>query len=245
MVVNLTATPSVSAKAFLAFDLLSGEVIISERQTDVLPIASITKLLTAATVLRHSDRDEIVSVLATDVATEGRAGRLSAGDTYSRYELLFPLLLESSNDAAAVLERVTDGEIVSEMNDYAAELGASTLTMTDASGLSAANRASAEDLMRVTRQLFRVAPHVFDITQLNKRVGETVVWLNNSPLLTTDYQGGKHGYTEAAGRTAVALYTETFGSEERIIGYVVLGSDNLSRDVRLLRDHIQTHVSFQ
>jgi D-alanyl-D-alanine carboxypeptidase len=237
--------PELSAEAFAVFDPETGKVIAASNSDTVLPIASVTKLLTAATVLRTVDAATSYTVEEVDVAAHGRAGRLTSGETYDAYELLFPLLLESSNDAAAVYERATGRDIVRRMNGYAKELGAHTLVVADASGLSDANRASVRDLVSLASVLYTKEPHVFDISRLSKRAGPYVGWSNNSPVLDATYRGGKHGFTEAAGRTLVAMFAESFTSGEKTVGYVLLGSDDLKADMKLLREYVAASVTLK
>lgn len=241
-VVATDTMPVLAATAYAVFEVETGKVIGAFNSAAVLPIASVTKLLTAATVLRTVEADAEYTVAAEDVATLGRAGRLAAGQVYPVYELLFPLLLESSNDAAKVVERETNGDIVRRMNAYAKELGAKSLTVVDASGLSAANQASVNDLLILARAFYSDLPHLFDITKLSKRAGPYVGWSNNSPVLTREYRGGKHGYTEAAGRTIVALFEEEIAGETRVFGYIILGSSDLGADVATLRSFVKKQV---
>ena len=243
--VVLDAAPTLPVTSYLIFDVETGKIVASQDSDVVAPIASVTKLLTAATVLRTVSLDDTYTVTTTDTNAYGRAGRLGVGETYTARELLFPLLLESSNDAAAVFERETQGDIIRRMNGYAAELGASTVVVADASGLSDRNKASARDLAHLTSTLYRLEPHIFDIARLSKQAGPYAGWQNNSPVFSPEYRGGKHGYTEAANRTLVALFEESFLADSRVIGYVILGSNDLARDTALLRDFVTTSVTLE
>jgi D-alanyl-D-alanine carboxypeptidase len=212
-----------SAYAYGVFDLKTGEVLYGENIDEPLPIASVTKLFTAATALEKTSPDTIISITDEDVATYGRAGNLKAGDNLSVYEILFPLLLESSNDAATAIER-TVGDIA-----FADRV------LADASGLASANQASVVELSRGVRDLYERQPHIFDITRLSKRVGEGSGWINNSPVFDLPgYVGGKHGYTDEAGRTLVALFVES-DLDDRVLGYVILNSTDVLTDVQKLR----------
>lgn len=231
-VVTKMVTPAVSAKAYTVFDVTTGEILLSKDADEELPIASVTKLFTAAAALELSPDEEVV-VSAADVATEGRAGKLEAGDEYSVHELLFPLLLESSNDAAAALSRVTGPVAVG------------SHPLADTSGLSDANIASARELATAVRELYFTKPHLFDITKLSQKVGEYTGWINNSPVRDLPgYQGGKHGYTVAAGRTLAAIFSED-ALQGRTVGYIVLGSDDVRSDVELLRASVEEAVRLQ
>lgn len=238
--------PAVSVKSFAIFDANSGEIITSQKGELVLPIASITKIFTAAVVLNSGEESEKVTITEADVAAIGRAGRLAAGQVYTTYDLVFPLLLESSNDAAAAIDRVLTGGVVARVRTMLDKFGAAKTKIVDSSGLADQNQSSAHELAYLAAALRREEPHLFDITKLSRRVTAEVVWTNNSPLQHDAYLGGKHGFTEAAQRTAVVFYKETLtGGISREIGYVVLGSEDLASDVSRLRDFVETAVVYQ
>lgn len=237
--------PRVSASAFAVFDVTTGKVFASRAADQTLPIASITKLATAAALMDTADTEAVVTIREVDVAAEGRAGKLAIGEEYTVRELLFPLLLESSNDAAAALERVKAGELTTHMTEVADAAGMNDTVFADASGLSDRNVSTTEDLQRFLTYLASEYPHVLDITQLTSYVGEYSTLVNNSPVLDDAYVGGKHGFTEAAGRTLAALYTEEVGGVEHTFGYVLLGSDDLRADTAALRAFVRDSVRFE
>lgn len=225
-VVRLEFEPILSAKAYAVIDIDTGEIIASNNANTVLPIASVTKLFTAASALKASQLDEEVEVTAADVASEGRAGKLAAGQTYTLRELLFPLLLESSNDAAAVFERLLPLDLF---------VGVS---LADASGLSAQNTATAEGLALAVKDLYQHQSQLFDITSLTQYISKETGWINNSPVRDLPgYLGGKHGYTEASNRTLVAIFSEP-ELANRELGYVILGSENVRADLLVLRSSL-------
>lgn len=232
-VIRVAKIPEVhtSAKAYSVIDIKTGNVILSHNADQALPIASVTKLFTAAAL--ESASNETVVITADDVANEGRSGKLEVGQTYNAHELMFPLLLESSNDAAAALER-TIGEVT---------LAGQTLT--DASGLSSANAAPASVVASEMRRVFLDHPHVFDVTKLKQYVGKYTGWVNNSPVRDLPgYQGGKHGYTVAAGKTLAAVFSEEVLGE-RPFGYVILGSEDIVADTLALREAVQRSVRIE
>ncbi len=231
---RLTSVPAVpvTATAYSVIDMETGKIVFSHNAEKVLPIASVTKLFTAA-VVQEASPEVAVIITAEDVATEGRAGKLEVGQTYQAQQLLFPLLLESSNDAATALERSVGPALLD------------GVPLADASGLSANNRASATALASELRSLYLSQRHIFDITRLKQYVGEYTGWVNNSPVHDLPgYQGGKHGYTAAAGKTLAAVFQETTVSD-REFGYVILGSQDLRADTLALREAVAESVSFQ
>lgn len=230
--VEAVVTLPVTAVAYSVIDIESGVVVLEHNADQLLPIASVTKLFTAATVDMLSSA-AVITITAADVATEGRAGKLQVGQSYTARELLFPLLLESSNDAAAALER---------------NLGEVTLAgqiLADASGLSSANTASAAVLASELRNVYLNHPRVFDITRLRQYVGAYTGWVNNSPVHDLPgYQGGKHGYTEAASKTLAAVFAES-SLHDRKFGYVILGSQDIKADTNALRAMVERSVHLE
>ncbi len=236
---------NISALAYAVFDVESGEILLAENEKQVLPIASVTKLFTTAALLESYDLTKVGTITNKDVDTYGQAGRLVAGNKYRYHELLFPLLLESSNDAAAFFERETKGQVIVTMNELAKKIGAQDTVLFDASGLSDNNVSTVSDLVTFLGYLSREQKHVLDITRLRQYVGPYSGLLNNNPIIDKDFLGGKHGYTIAANRTLVALFNEEFGTTSRGVGYILLSSNNLVSDVTILRDFVTNSVTFE
>ena len=237
--------PNVSAKSFFVFDMETGKKIGAKNENTVLPIASVSKLITAALVLQQKNIDATTSIKESDIETEGRAGKLKVTEVYSFRELLFPLLLESSNDAATALLR-SDSHLLQKMNDFTHRLGLKNSHFEDTSGLSDKNVSTAFELSVILRNLFTTEPHLFDITRLTQYIGTYTGWGNNNPLVQQDgYQGGKHGYTALADRTAVAVFKEDSNGHIRTFGYVLLKSDTVLEDIKILRAEVREKVRFQ
>lgn len=236
---------AVDASAWLIFDVATGEELASVGAAEQLPIASVTKLATAAMVRLHNDMQATITIAYSDTLEEGRAGKLQAGEVYTAQELLFPLLLESSNDAAVALARF-DEEALERMNELATELELPNTTFTDTSGLSAGNVSTPAELAVLTAHIYHTQPFIFDITRISEYFSAENGWYNNSPFITDpDYRGGKHGFTYEANRTAVAFFTEQFAGGERLVGYVLLGSDDLGADMQALRAFVAGQVRFE
>jgi len=237
--------PTLSSQAVKIFDQATGQVLFAKNAEEVLPIASITKLFTAYSVLKTLPLTAEYEVTESDVAAYGRAGRLASGQVYSVRELLFPLLLESSNDAAAVYERETNDEVVRNAQELLEGLGVKDTTLVDASGLSPRNLSTASDIALASSLIYVDEPHLFDITRLKSQGGRYVSWANNDPVIGPDFKGGKHGYTDAAGRTIVAFFEEEVEGTSKNIGYVLLGSADLAEDIKKAREFIKESVRLQ
>ena len=138
----------------LVLDAQTGEVVINKNSDAVVPIASITKLMTAMVILdRGLELEQRVVVSRADIdAIKGTRSRLRTGSSLTRDELLLLALMASENRAAAALGRTYPGGMeafVAAMNEKAAQLGMSDSRFVEPTGLSPANVASARDLAKL------------------------------------------------------------------------------------------------
>lgn len=245
--VDVAQLPPVTAAAWGVFDTKTGELLVGQHHDTPRPVASLTKLMTAE---RAAAEDLLLATTTLSyraVATSGRAGRLLAGETLSVHELLFPLLIESSNDAAeAIAEHAGREAFVTAMNIRAAQLGMIHTRYGDPSGLSSENVSTVTDLARLVAHLAAAQPHLLDITRLGQYVGTAHTWRNVNPIASDRaFRGGKHGYTDEANRTLAAIITEAFEAGERDLTFVLLGSDDLVADTEALRTLVRTAVTYR
>lgn len=238
----------VSADAWVLFDAETGEVLAGKETEKVLPIASVTKLITAETALNNAyNLDATTTISWRATATEGTTGKLSTNEKIQARELLFPLLLESSNDAAeAIAEHVTRDVFISDMNKRVAILGMTHTMLQDPSGLSPKNVSTVSDLRILLQHLYENHRHILDITRLTTFVGAKHVWQNNDPVFSSNgFIGGKQGFTNEAGRTFGGVFEERFSTDiVRPIGLIILGSDQMLSDITTLREALHTNVDF-
>ena len=151
---GLRSTPdplSLKSSVALVVDQDTDEVLFSKNPNAVLPIASITKLMTALVVTEaQQPLDQLLTVTQADVDTEkGSHSRLRVGTQLTRGEMLHLALMSSENRAAHALGRNYPGGLpsfVNEMNRKAQQLGMTDTRYVDPTGLSSANQSSARDL---------------------------------------------------------------------------------------------------
>lgn len=203
---------SVSANAaFLC--TAGGQVLYAKREDAMLPMASITKVMTAMVVIESvKDLDRTVKVSRSAVGIEGSSMYLKEGDTVSVKGLLYALMLSSANDAAVALAIETAGStdsFVSLMNEKAQTLGMISTSFTDPHGLGGKDHyTTARDyalLMSyaVSDPVFKEISGTFSV---NVSVNGIERSLYNHNRLLRSYKGmvcGKTGYTSASGRTLV------------------------------------------
>lgn len=135
----------------LVMDQETNEVLLSKNDHAVLPIASLTKLMTGFIISQaRLPMDEMITITQDDVDTEKHSGsRLTVGATLTRREMLHLALMSSENRAAHALGRTYPGGVaafVSQMNLKARLLGMTDTRYVEPTGLSSKNQSSAHDL---------------------------------------------------------------------------------------------------
>jgi serine-type D-Ala-D-Ala endopeptidase (penicillin-binding protein 7) len=143
----------------LVTDQATGEVLFTKNAQAVLPIASITKVMTAMVVLESGQSmAEPITITQADVDTEkGSRSRLRVGTTLSRQDALHLALMNSENRAAHALGRTYPGGVdaaVAAMNAKARLLGMSKSSFADPTGLSSRNVSTAEDLTKLMQAAY-------------------------------------------------------------------------------------------
>ena len=198
----------------LVVDQDSGEVLFSKNESAVLPIASLTKLMTGLVIAdANLPMDEMITITRDDVDTyKGSRSRLAVGTTLSRGELMHLSLMSSENRAAHALGRTFPGgmqQFVKLMNSKAQELGMKDTRYVEPTGLLSWNQSSARDLATlvsvayqrpILRELSTSPSHELD-------VGRRTLQYNNSNRLirNPEWEIGlqKTGYISEAGRCLV------------------------------------------
>ncbi len=231
---NYTNQPSVSARAALVMDAQTGEVLYSKNSNRALPIASITKLMTAVvTSDARLNMNEKITLQQGDFSCSGcksSSSTLRVGDTMNRAEVLLFALMKSENPAASALARTYPGgrsAFYAAMNKKAKALGMNSTHYVESTGLHPGNVSSARDLgilvnvasqYGVIRQ-FSTTPH-YDFN-----LGYRVLPSNNTNALVRN--GGyninisKTGFINEAGR-CVVMHTTL---NNRPVAVILLGPD--------------------
>jgi serine-type D-Ala-D-Ala carboxypeptidase (penicillin-binding protein 5/6) len=219
-------------RAGLVFDLSSGEVLWQLGARRTLPIASLTKIMTALLVAERTRPGERVRITqaALDYSGSG-VGLLPKGRRVRLEALLNGLLIVSGNDAAialAVHMAGSEARFVRQMNARAADLGLRCTHFASAHGLEDGNRSCARDLAVLTRlamrreRIRRVARTEYAELPFPIKGGKLYLSGHN-PLMRLGYPGAiglKTGYTQAAGRCFVGVARQG----RRTLGVVLLGS---------------------
>lgn len=244
--------PPLDLEAKAAYSLRVGvtgreKILYRDNENESYPIASLTKLMTAAIVLENPkiyglDHSIIISPEASGQYDVPVYGNLFTGESYTVDELLHLMLLYSSNDAAwALSEAMGQAEFVTAMNLKGKELGFARFEFYNSSGLDRedglTNYASAADLMVLAKYILKNHPEIFDYSikpgpyMTENGISSLKLWDGN--LLV----GGKTGFTERAGGCMVVVFRD--GGGRQFIN-IVLGA--VSPETRV--EQMQKMINF-
>lgn len=229
------------------------EVLLSKNDHAVLPIASLTKLMTGLIISQaHLSMDEPITITASDIDTEKNSrSRLAVGTTLTRQEMLHLALMSSENRAAHALGRTYPGGMgvfVRQMNLKARLLGMGDTRYVEPTGLSSLNQSSARDLA-VLANVAHSDPLLRSFTTspgYEIEVGQRTLQYNNTNRLvknpTWDIGLQKTGYISEAGRCLV-MQAEISG--RKLIMVFLDSSGKLSRlaDAERVRTWLESRAT--
>jgi serine-type D-Ala-D-Ala carboxypeptidase (penicillin-binding protein 5/6) len=229
----------------LMFDVDTGRVLWRRDPTRILPIASLTKMMTALVAVDRIPAGGKVRVTKQALAYQGSGvGLLPLGKSIAVRTMLYGLLLPSGNDAAIAIAQRAAGTVrafVAAMNQRAHAMGLLCTQFSSPSGFSdQGNHSCATDLAAVARAVLR-QPRLATIVRSRQAVlpfpikGGKIYLNNNNPLLRLRYPGTtgvKTGYTDAAGRCLVA----TARRRGHRLGVVLLNSPDTGTQATKLLD---------
>jgi D-alanyl-D-alanine carboxypeptidase len=235
--------PHVPLRAGLLFDVGSGKVLWGRGVSNALPIASLTKMMTALVVAQHTRPDAPVLITHDALHYAGSGvGLLPLGKHIPVETLLYGLLLPSGNDAAnALADHVahTRANFIAMMNAQATRMGLRCTHFDSVSGIvDQGNYSCASDLATIAHALL-LQPRLAKVVGSRSAAlpfpikGGKLYLYNNNPLLLSRYpgiDGVKTGYTQVAGACLVA----TARRGHTWFGVVLLHSNNPAVQARNL-----------
>jgi len=237
-----SAGSKVLAPSFVALDASTGAVLAARGERIRRPIASLTKVMTALTVIERGDLEGRITVTPAATHVEPFVEGLVAGRSYRRETLLWSALLASSNDSATALALDAGGGSLTRYyalaNARAQQLGMTSTTYASASGLDDVNNLStALDqalLARAALQNPTFATMVATRSHWTRWAAPTraKLWVNHNKMLATTpgTYGVKTGWTTRAGGCLISAVRRGGRS---VIG-VVLGSPSIWSDMQAL-----------
>lgn len=234
----------------LVIDQDTHEVLLSKNDHAVLPIASLTKLMTGMIISQAKlPMDEPITITQDDVDTEkGSRSRLNVGATLTRGEMLHLALMSSENRAAHALGRTYPGGLevfVAQMNAKAKLLGMTDTRYVEPTGLSSRNQSSARDLATLVN-VAHGDPLLRELSTspgYEVAVGQKTLQYNNTNGLvknpTWDIGLQKTGYISEAGRCLV-MQTQVAGRKLIMVFLDSAGKFSRLGDAERVRHWVQT-----
>ncbi|MFD0886579.1 D-alanyl-D-alanine carboxypeptidase family protein, partial [Streptosporangium algeriense] len=236
-----SAAPAVAARVAYLLDVTTGKPLFAKQATKRVPVASLTKIMTAYVVLREAGLDDVVRINAGDVRHAARndatSASLRAGERLTVRDLLYGVMLPSGADASHALARVYgpgEAKFVAKMNAAARSLGLTGTRYTNTDGLPkpSGGYSTAQDQAKLA-QIALSDPVLLGIASTRRhtvaasKLHRAHTWTNTNKLLgkTPGALGVKTGYTRAAG------YCLSFAADRdghRFIG-VLLGDAKSER----------------
>ncbi|OGZ26827.1 MAG: hypothetical protein A2365_01355 [Candidatus Nealsonbacteria bacterium RIFOXYB1_FULL_40_15] len=208
------------------------KILLQKNSGEMMPIASLTKLMTALVAYESYNLEEETIISKEALAQDGDSG-LNEGDSVSLKYLLNRMLIESSNDSAfALAEAKGERAFVDLMNIYAVDLGLSRTYFVNSTGLDPRytslqkNFSTAEDLSVLSEHILKTYPGIFDITKEQDK---------NTNQLLLEYPGiigGKTGWTPLAKGCLLVVFQKD-GKEYVCI---VLGAEDRFGEMRKILD---------
>jgi hypothetical protein len=238
--------PIVNAAAYVVADVDTGEVIIEKNPNGVMPIASISKLVTSIVAKENMDVHGMVTVNKSSIDTYGGSGGMRLGEEIMVNDLLYLLIMESSNDAAEVIASgFGRDEFIKLMNKKVKDLGMNDTSFFEPSGLSEKNVSSSNDLQILLRYITKEHPDLWDISRVRQYSILRHSWGNGNLLSRkSSFIGGKNGFTYEAHDTTASVFSVKVEGGTRRIAVTLLRSDARERDVDLLLRFVTNWVGY-
>ncbi len=243
--------PAINSRAYYVYSPDTNHVFLAYNENKRLPIASLTKLMTALIVVEQYDLDSYITV-KKDYSDLGWRLGLEPGDRIKVIDALKATLISSYNDTGMVLAMSykNGGEkgFIREMNRRAENYAMYNTHFSNPVGLdSKDNFSTANDLHKLTsfvlkkRQILQIVKKpeaTIDIIRKNKHVYKRIYSTNYFIGRDPTVLGLKTGYTERAGQ---CLITYMKDSSDRKFIFIVLGSERRFYDTNVLRELLRGH----
>ncbi len=231
-VVDPFATVDISATAAYVFDVKRQKVIFSKNPNLILPLASITKIMTAAVATDLLPQNATISIDKKALSKDGDSGLL-VNEKWSFKNLLDYTLAVSSNDGAAAVAQAASPNFVEKMNEKAKSLNLSSMTFFNETGLDesisqSGGYGSASDLSKFFEYTLKTHPEIFSATAYSRfnvasldKVNHVAVNTDSDVDKIPGIMASKTGFTDLAGGNLAVIYDA--GINYPVIA-IVLGS---------------------
>ena len=236
--------PIIDAKAGLVYDARSGRFLFAKNPRIKLPVASLTKILSAIVVLENLDTKEAVVVPKEALRVDEEKQSLYLGEEITVQNLLKLMLIESSNDAAYALSWYANGKginFVNKMNEKAKLLIMDDSNFIDPAGLNDNAYSTPEDLVKLVKYAFKydliweiLTEKSVIVKSIDSKIEHKVESTDQLLGVIPDIFGGKTGNTDGA-LGCMILVVDIPEKNDKLIS-IVLGSRSRFDDTKKLID---------
>lgn len=239
-------SPIIESGGAIAIDRKTGKILFEKNPHVRMPMASITKLMTALILIEENQLDEIVTISKTAASTPGSDMALQIGERITVENLIKGLMINSANDAAVALAEHNAGSsqnFIQKMNKRSEELGLSNTHFSNPTGLDdPGNYSSPYDLAKLGNYIYNnkiiQEAAATQSAETNSADGQTKHQLETTNKLLGNYpgiKGLKTGQTDAAGLCLIAVAENE--NKNEIIS-VVLSSPDRFQETKILTDWV-------
>jgi D-alanyl-D-alanine carboxypeptidase len=238
--VKNTEGPDISAQSAISVETnfsIGNQIIFSKNIQRKLPIASITKLMTALVAEENVDFSKKITISETAANQSKYPETLKVGEKFYAKDLLYAMLIGSDNAASyALSESIGEDKFVGLMNAKAKEIGLLDTSFADSTGISIDNFSTTQDLLKLAEYILRNKPTIFQVTiapefdlhsvdgKILYKILNTDELLNNSSDFSKRIVGGKTGETRSAGQ-CLLLIVKTLDNQNYLINVILNSSD--------------------
>lgn len=230
---------AITAEAYIIGDLNTGKVLLEHNTSTVFPIASLSKLFTALVASHQIDKNSKIVITKEMTDAYGDAGNLVEDEKFTSEELLYPLLLESSNDAAeALAQSFGYKKFIDAMNKLALDAGMKNTSFKDSSGLNSSNVSNVKDLFILAQYYYKNEKSILDITKQKEYTLATTTdhgfhhFVSINPFVVYEpFIGGKTGRTKEAKESMISLFDLPTATTTRPVAVIILRSDMGEREM--------------
>ncbi len=245
--------PIISAKSYLLFEIKNGKTLLTNNARQPLPVASLTKLLTAIVVYEDLSMDGVLIVDEASRNVDKEGADFYLGEKLYVKDVLGVMLVKSSNDAAVMLAKAVEeksgGKFRDRMNRKAYEIGMVNSSFFDPAGLDDSGYSNAEDILKLVQyskrynELWRLmrSPAI----EVRSTDGQSVYNFTTTNKLWEVFPelvGGKTGYTDGA--LGCIILEVNIGKSGSILA-VIIGSPTRFDDARKLIEWGQTALRWE
>lgn len=238
--------PQLTARAGFAYDLASGTILFTRNLDEKLPVASLTKLVTALVVVKNLKLDDVAVIGRGSINLVGSSMGLVTGEKITVQNLLYGLLITSSNDAALALANhaSTPQEFTAMMNKESQTLNLHSTSFSNPVGWdNADNYSTAHDLSVIINEFLKfpilsqiVSLKEAEVSSVDKRYTHKLTTTNKLLLENKSVTGIKTGFTSQA-KGNLILRVE---NNDQTVITTILGSDDREGDSQKLLDWIDS-----